>query len=131
MSLSSNLYTMMQSVMKKSGVAAKLIVDGDSVYDPETATDNIVTTEYDVRVIVMDFALISNGSLVQQGTLNVTADKQVYLDDTQADGSHLPFTIAPNGMRLRVGGITYRITVVKEYNPSTTERIMYDLKVEL
>lgn len=129
---SNNLYSVVKNVMDATGVDATLICPAtDAVYDPDTSSYVGTETTYPVRVIVMDFALISNGTLTDKGTLITSSDKQVYMDMTQADGTQPPITLESNGFRLVVGSVTYRITVVKQYNPSTTQTIMYDLKCEL
>ncbi len=129
-SFTANLYSVVKNVMARTGGNAFLLVDTAGGYDPATDTDTLVTTEYPVRICIFDFALIRNGNLAQKDTLISMNDKQVFLDDMQSDGNRLPFRITPTGMRLRVGTDVYRITVVKEYNPTGNERIMYDLKVE-
>ena len=132
MSFSSNLKSIVTDIMAQTGTAATLVCPAqNSTYDPATGENTSVETTYPVRVIVMDFALISNGILTDKGTLVTSSDKQVYMDATQADGTQPPVNIQSNGFKLIVGSVTYRITVVKQYNPSTTETIMYDLKVEL
>lgn len=131
MSFSSNMRSIVRNVMARTGVDATLICPSVSVYNPETSTNVLTEVTYPCRAIVLDFALISNGTLVDKDTLTTSSDKQVYLDFTQPDGSQPPIKLQANGFKLLVGTTTYRITVVKEYNPSTNERIMYDLKVEL
>lgn len=131
MSFSSNMRSIVRNVMARTGVDATLICPSVSVYNPETSTNVLTEVTYPCRAIVLDFALISNGTLVDKDTLTTSSDKQVYLDLTQPDGSQPPIKLQANGFKLLVGTTTYRITVVKEYNPSTNERIMYDLKVEL
>lgn len=129
---SNNLYSVVKNTMAATGVSATLVCPAtDSEYDPDTSSYVGTETTYPVRVIVMDFALISNGTLTDKGTLVISSDKQVYMDMTQSDGTQPPIKPQANGFKLIVGTTTYRITVVKEYNPSTQRTIMYDLKVEL
>lgn len=124
--LAENLYTIVNEVLARVGTDAILSDPSGSDYDPETGDVVVVSTDYTVRVAVMDFALISNGGLVDKDSLRASQDKQVYLD-----GRNLPFKIQANKHILTVGGTTYRITVVKEYSPSLASHIMYDLKVEI
>lgn len=131
MSLSTNLKKIVTSVMAKTGTDATLICPPVADYDYENNTVTATPVTYPVRVIVMDFALISNGALVDKNTLTQSSDKQIYLDMTQADGTQPPITLESTGYSLLIGSTTYRITVVKQYNPSTSSVIMYDLKVEL
>ena len=131
MSFSSNMKSIVKNVMARTGVDATLSCTSVSVYNPETSTNVLTELTYPCRAIVLDFALISNGTLVDKDTLTTSSDKQVYLDLTQPDGSQPPIKLQANGFKLLVGTTIYRITVVKEYNPSTNDRIMYDLKVEL
>lgn len=132
MSFSSNLKSIVTDIMAQTGTDATLVCPAQNpTYDPATGENTSVETTYPVRVIVMDFALISNGILTDKGTLVTSSDKQVYMDTTQADGTQPPVSIQANGFKLIVGSTTYRITVVKKYDPSTTSAIMYDLKVEL
>lgn len=132
MNFSPNLKSVVTNVMAKTGVDATLICPATGTeYDPDTSTYVGTEVEYPVRVIVLDFALISNGLLTDKGTLVTSSDKQVYMDMTQSDGSQPPIKLEANGFRLKVGTTIYRIAVVKEYNPSTQHTIMYDLKCEL
>ena len=124
--LAENLYTIVNEVLARVGTDAVLSDPSGSDYDPETGEVIPITTDYPVRVAVMDFALISNGGLVDKNSLRASQDKQVYLD-----GRNLPFKIQANKHTLTAGGTTYRITVIKEYNPSLESHIMYDLKVEI
>lgn len=131
MSLSANLKKIVTSVMAKTGTDATLICPSVGVYDYDTNSVVSTPVTYPVRVIVMDFALISNGALADKNTLIASSDKQVYMDMTQSDGTQPHITLESTGYSLQVGSTTYRITVVKQYNPSTSSCIMYDLKVEL
>lgn len=131
MSFSSNLKSVVKRVMARTGTNATLICPSVGSYDYDTNTVTAVEATYPVRVIVMDFALISDGTLADKNTLDTSSNKQVYMDMTQADGSQPPIILQSNGFRLQIGTTTYRITVVKQYNPSTQATIMYDLKVEL
>lgn len=121
-----DLYGMVSEILAEVGTNATLSDPTGSEYDTETGEVIPTTTDYTVRVVVMDFALISNGGLVDKNSLRASQDKQVYLD-----GRNLPFKIQANKHTLTAGGTTYRITVVKEYNPSLASHIMYDLKVEI
>lgn len=130
-SLSANMYSVVKNVMARTGVSATLICpSGGNTYDPNTSTVTYSEVEYPVRVIVMDFALITNGLVVEKNSLISSNDKQVYMDATQSNGSQPALPVTANGCKLRVGSKEYRITVVKQYNPSTLSTIMYDLKVE-
>lgn len=129
---SNNLYSVVKNVVDATGVDATLICPAtDATYDPDTSSYVGTETTYPVRVILMDFALISNGTLTDKGTLVTSSDKQVYMDMTQVDGTQPPIKLEANGFKLVVGTTTYRISVVKQYNPSTSRTIMYDLKCEL
>lgn len=131
-SLSANLYSVVKNTMTRTGTDATLVIpSGIQSYDPSTGTVTEADVTYPVRVIVMDFALISNGTLTDRGTLITSTDKQVFMDATQSDGSQPTQPILADGCKLVVGSTTYRITVVKQYNPTTTASIMFDLKVEL
>lgn len=119
---------MIFNILQREGTTATLTQAGtDGVYDPSTSTHtpstSVVTT---VKVALLDYSTQRAGLSVNDNTLIQIGDKQCYMD-AKVSGVDLAKKPSPAGDTLTVGGVTYRIMNVKEYNPSSGYTIMYDL----
>lgn len=136
MSLSSDLYSVVSSVLSKTGFTATLVQESEtgSVYNPLTGENTPPTAvSTNVRVVVMDYALTSNGLQTKIGTLIEANDKQCYMDVKSTAGVALTIPVSPNGDKLVIASGpfagTWRIMNVKQYNPSGNSAIAYDLQL--
>jgi hypothetical protein len=111
--------------MDREGKDAQIVQVGkDGTYDPTTGSysDTDVTTA--CRIIMFDFALLTNGVQTKAGTLIEANDKQVYMTAPLLVGKP-----SATGDYLLINGKQWRIMLIKEYNPTTSQTIMYDLLV--
>ena len=124
----SNLYRMVHGIIQREGVTATLTQQGEtgtyntdtSSYTPATA---VATT---VKVVLIDYSASTSGLSVNDNTLIQIGDKQCYMD-SKINGVDLATKPSPAGDTLTVNGIVYRIMNVKEYSPTGSYNIVYDL----
>lgn len=123
-----NMYRMVRSILSREGTTATLTQQAQSgTYNPATGEYTVSTpTNKTVKVVLLDYSASQNGLSVSPNTLIQVGDKQCYLDG-KTNGVDLTVKPSPAGDTLTVGGVTYRIMNVKEYNPSGSYTIMYDL----
>lgn len=130
MGYSQNLYSIVKNVLGREGQPATLVqqAKGGSTYDPDTA-ENVpaAPTQSPVRVILLDYALITNGTVSRTNSLIEADDKECYMDAKDALGNDLVDKPSPTGDTLIVGGVTWRIMNVKEVNPNGSYTVMYNL----
>ena len=121
-----NMKIVANNLIKRRGTTGKLILVTDGVYD--TAAGEVVTveTQEDVSLVVLDFPFSVRGYDTEARTLRARGQKQVYMLPPASGNKP-----KAESSKLLVGGTTYRITNVKEYNPSTSDSIVFDLEVEL
>lgn len=110
------------------GSAVVSIEDPAGTYDPDTGDYAVTSQDYTVRAILLDLTLRSNGLQTVPNTLIETGDKRCLIQPIEKNGSPTPMPkIKPNKDRVTMGGITYKIVTLKDYNPSATNSIMLDL----
>lgn len=114
--------------IKEYPSTASLIQHGDGVYDPSTGSVASLPVETGVEGILMDLMLKANGLSVKYDTLVLAGDKEFFLRPPHKTyGWTTPVTIVPAVDKIKVGGITYTILVVKEYDPTGADPILYSL----
>lgn len=121
-----NMKIVANSLIKRRGTTGKLILLSDGAYNPATGSVDSVETQEDVSLVILDFPFSVRGYDVEARTIRARGQKQVYMLPPASGNKP-----KAESSKLLVGGITYRITNVKEYNPSTADSIMFDLEVEL
>jgi len=124
----SSLYRMVYGILVREGTTATLTQLATSgVYDPSTSSYTpTVSVTTPVKVVLLDYSASQNGLSVNENTLIQQGDKQCYMD-AKTNGVDLATKPSPAGDTITVAGQTYRILNVKEYNPSSSYTIMYDL----
>lgn len=131
--LSSDMIPMVRDVVNREGQIVTLsLIDDTGVYNPDTSEvvlDDPV--EHTTKAIFLDFAILANGLQTKGGGTIEMNDKQVYLlpidTTTKEVFSRKP---SPAGDTITdVNGKVWRIVLIKEYNPSGSNTIMYDMLV--
>lgn len=123
-----NLYRMVYSMLQREGTTATLTQQSTTgTYDPTTSSYTPGTpTTTTVKVVLLDYSASQNGTYVNENTLIQANDKQCYMD-AKVNGVDLVKKPSPAGDTLTVNGETYRIMNCKEYNPTGSYTIMWDL----
>ena len=114
--------------MNEMGGTATLVVqDPNGLYDPTTSTYTATTTLYTVKAILLDLTLRSNGLTTQPNTLIETGDKRCLIQplNKTTTGLIMP-VLKPNKDKIIMGGVTYKIVTLKNYNPSAVNSILID-----
>ena len=131
--LSTTLAPMVVSILAREGQTATLSQaarESETTYTPSTGevVGDIAST-CSVKIILLDYGLVSNGLQSKAGTTITLDDKQCYMSPYDVDGNAFPKDVMPND-RLIVNGTTWNIITIKEYNPSGSSPIMYDLLIK-
>lgn len=131
--LANNLAPMVVKVLAREGQTATLSQpprESEVVYDPSSGDMTGGTTSTcSVKVVKLDFALVSNGLQSKANTTISIDDKEIYLSPVDTSGNDFPKTIQPNDQIL-IDSEVWNILTIKEYNPSGTKPIMYKLLVK-
>ena len=101
-----------------------------TAYTPSTGElTESATTTCNVKAVVLDFGLVSNGLQSKSGSIVSLDDKECYLSPVDVNGNAFPKTLQPND-KLTINGNVWNIETIKEYNPSSTGNIMYKLLIK-
>ena len=124
----SSLYRMVYSILQREGTTATLTQVGSSgTYNPATSAYTPATpVTTTVKVALLDYSATQSGLSVNENTLIQIGDKLCYMD-AKVNSVDLAKKPSPAGDTLTVGGITYRILNVKEYGPTGSYTIMFEL----
>ena len=124
----SSLYRMVYGILAREGATATLTQLGATgTYDPTTSSYTPATpVTTPVKVVLLDYSATTSGLTTRDGCLIEDGDKQCYMD-AKTNGVDLTVKPSPAGDTITVAGVVWRIMGVKEYNPSGSYTIMYDL----
>lgn len=131
--LYSDIFPSILENIKREGQTVTIsLIDDTGVYDPDTSEvvlDDPV--EHTTKAIFLDFAILANGLQTKGGGTIEMNDKQVYLlpidTTTKEVFSRKP---SPAGDTITdASGKVWRIVLIKEYNTSGSNTIMYDMLV--
>ena len=116
-------------MMQRLGATTTVSVPSDTgVYNPETSEYVTVTTNYQVRVLVFDYTLQSNGTQINKNTLIEAGDKQVFIQPLNKTDPALSLPrLRPEKDFITLYGDVYRIVTVKELNPSMNDAVLFEL----
>jgi hypothetical protein len=116
--------------MEEYPMTVEYVQQSDSSYDPSTGDVNFTATVLELRGIVLDLTLQSNGLGLRPGTLIEAGDRQLFVyppnkNDPDAD----PLVVDIANDRVRIEGIEYKIVTFKEYNPTGNDTIVFDFYI--
>lgn len=98
-----------------------------SVYNLATSENEETQVDTTVKVILLDIDRTSNGFSTKFGTLVNAGDKEVWiLPPQKADPLATPLVPNPAADRITIAGITYKIVVIKEANPTGSNVLVYN-----
>ena len=123
-----NMYRMVLNILSREGTTATLNqLAATGTYVPSTgAYTPAATVSTTVKVVLLDYSATTSGLSTYTNTVIQAGDKQCYMD-AKTDGVDLATKPSPAGDTLIVNGVTWRIMNVKEYNPTGSRTIMFDL----
>lgn len=131
--LHTSLAPMVAKALSREGVTATLSQpprESERTYDPSTGdTTGGSTATCSVKIVMLDFGLISNGLQSKAGTNISIDDKEVYLSPLDVNGTAFPKVLMPND-KLTIGSEVWNILTIKEYAPNTVNNIMYKLLIK-
>lgn len=96
-------------------------------YDYATSENVLVEVATPVSCILLDFERTNNGLSSKFGQLVIAGDKELYMLPTQKRDP-LATPIVPNTTsdKIIVAGITYKIQMMKESNPTGAAPLLYN-----
>lgn len=114
--------------MRDFGGTASLLIQGNKVRNVETGTIDFEYVSYDVKAILLDLTLQSNGMTTINGTLIESGDKRAFIQPRNKSDPTLTMPVVrPNKDKFAMGGKVYTIITLKETDPSTTNNVMLEL----
>ena len=132
MPLASKLGPMVRGILDREGQVCTLKMKGASgVYDPATGTNTQVgDSSYSIKACFLGYSSLNDGFLAKTNTLMEDYSNVVYLSSKDTSGNALPRCPSPAGdLLIDASGAEWRIILIKEYNPSGTSTIMYEMAV--
>lgn len=131
-SMSINLLRMATQILSREGQTCSLrFKDINGTYDPNTGTN--VRLPDDVRTVKITFLGYSNISDGLSATTNSVIESYnnvVYISAKDTSGNVYPRTPSPSGdVIVDASGTEWRIVLIKEFNPSGAQTIMYEALV--
>lgn len=114
--------------MNDFGGVGILHIAGTSIRNPDTNDLEVVVTPIQVRAILLDLTLQSNGLQTVAGSLIQAGDKRCYIQPINKTNPALAMPVVqPNKDKFEMGDITYTIVTLKEINPTATNNVLYEL----
>jgi hypothetical protein len=101
-----------------------VLIKTTSVYDDATSENIVTETRYNMRAMPFDYIRKEQGDGTAGQTLVRSGDKQVFLAPSQYITD-----IDPSADKLQLGTKIFRIVTVKEFNPTMTDVLYYELYV--
>jgi hypothetical protein len=99
-------------------------------YNPSVGSTEEDSTTYQVKVIVSDLTLSSNGYSVKYGTLIQAGDKEILMQPyKKTNPLEENFIIDPATDSITVGGVVYGIVAMKVTDPSQSDPLLYSFYV--
>jgi len=132
----SDFHDAVREFMDEFGSYATYVAQLDvGEYDPATGTNSTNVSEFQVRAIMTDMSLRSNGLASKLNTLIQEGDKVLYVQPTD---SLLPIlypygilVVDPTDDKIIIAGVTYKVVTAKTVDPtgSVNKPILYELYV--
>lgn len=119
---------MVQNMMSRFGGEARVLIRAENgTYDASSSEYVVTEQSYIVKAAVFDFTLKNSGIQSEPNSLIQAGDKQVFVQPI-SDGLPLP-KIKPNRDAIKLGNEVWKITTLKEINPSYNDPILLELYV--
>lgn len=116
--------------VRELGAPAQYVSVKPNTYSPTSATATNTTTVFDVKAILLDLTLQSNGYSTKFGTLIQAGDKNLLVQPPHKIAGGTPLLeINPATDKIVFAGITYSIVTYKEINPAGNDPLLFDLYV--
>lgn len=126
-SAASDFDKMIMAFMDDDPMTAIYVQPREGEYDPETSSTPVVDYEIPVRAILLDVDRASNGLSSKFGSEILIGDKELYcLPPKKLDPAAPPLVVNAVLDRVVVGGVSYKIHVMKEANPNAEEPLLFN-----
>ena len=131
-SMSRNLLRMATKILSREGQLCELkFKDLNGTYDPNTGTNvRLPDVVKDVKIAFLGYSSLSSGIFAKANSLIEDYNNVVYISAVDTAGAVFPRCPSPSGdVIVDTSGTEWRIVLVKEYNPSGSQTIMYEALV--
>ena len=131
-SMSTNLLRMATQILSREGQTCELkFKDINGVYDPNTGTNTRLPDDVrTVKIAFLGYSNISNGLSTTTNSVIEAYNNVVYISARDTSGNVYPRIPSPTGdVIVDASGTEWRIVLIKEYNPSGSQTIMYEALV--
>lgn len=131
-SMSRNLLRMATKILSREGQLCELkFKDLNGTYDPNTGTNvRLPDVVKSVKVAFLGYSNLSNGLSTETNSVIEAYNNVVYISAVDTAGAVLPRCPSPSGdVIVDASGTEWRIVLIKEYNPSGSQTIMYEALV--
>ena len=131
-SMSLNLLRMATTILAREGQTCELrFKDLNGTYDPNTGTNVRLPDIVKIaKVAFLGYSSLSSGLFAKANSLIEDYNNVVYISAVDTTGNTYPRVPSPSGdVIVDAAGTEWRIVLVKEYNPSGSQTIMYEALV--
>lgn len=121
---------MVAEMMQEFGFSTTYYVNSAPVHNDATGTVTNTTTEYTIQAIKMELPRPTNGAVSNSNSLVLEGDQVLYVRPVEkAEYFATAFVANPTSDKVLIQGALWDVVSVKEYNPSASDNILYELYV--
>lgn len=122
---------MVAEFMREYGFDATFVKQLPGIPNDDDGTLQSSTEEIPIRAIKMEVFGNLSGSRTKAGTLISEADQMLYVQPTEHTSQFSdPLYIDPTTDRVIIDGVKWKVVVVREYNPSANNCVLYELYIK-
>lgn len=126
-----DFHRMAAEFFREWGFNADFIKQLPGIPNDDDGTVSTENEEYTIRCIKMDIFGNTAGSRTKLGTLIQEADQVLYVQPSQATNKWAnPDYIDPTSDRVEINGVVWDVVAVKEYDPSASNCVLYELYIK-
>jgi hypothetical protein len=126
-----DFHRMLAEFFREDGFDAIFIKQLPGIPNDDDGTLESATEEYPIRAIKMELFGNMAGSRTKLSTLIQEADQVLYVQPSQSTNKWAdPLYIDPTSDRIQINEVDWKVVAVKEYNPSASNCVLYELYIK-
>lgn len=131
MSSSAEFSRMLAEFFREDGFSATFIKQLPGVPNDDEGTLEAANEEFTIRCIKTPVFGNMAGARTKLGTLIQEADEVLYVQPSQATNKWAdPLYIDPTSDRVEINGTSWKVVAAKEYDPSASNCVLYELYIK-
>jgi hypothetical protein len=128
--MSSDFHRMIAEFMREDGFDATFHKQLPAVSNDDDGTVFSDTTQYPIRAVKMDVFGNMAGNRTKLGTLIQEADQVLYVQPRQESDGFSLMDADTAADRVEIKGKLWKILALKEYDPSASDCVLYEMYIK-